>query len=193
MITVDQILLDETHSFIQHSNYSQAKFVHDLLLPALVESGLEQPVAHKTADEYEAWRSGKVRNINNILNQKTNFPLKWLWVWLAVLPAPYGPNARKHILALGGAADVSPGLSLCGPSNSDLPGLLREAADVLAAGAVVAADGKYDSNDSPEELHTLSNEITDVIEAALAELAKIDQAVSLDGRRGGVVLKLINR
>ncbi len=63
-------------------------------------------------------------------------------------------------------------------------------ADVMEAGSVVAADGKYDSHDSPEQLIALSNELTDVVERCVVELFSINQAVDLSGTRGGVIVEM---
>ena len=187
----DAILLHYANQLICQSSYSQAKFIHDLLLPALIDAGLEKPEEHKTADEYEVWRSAKVRQINSILNGHTNVPLRWLWCWLDVLPAPYGDNARKEFLAQGDLLDINlNGMTGRTTNRADLPQLFREVADVMEAGAAVAADGKYDSNDDPEQLKALGNEITDVMERCLSELFAISQAVDLTGTRGGVIVQM---
>lgn len=190
-IAPDEIVLRHTKDLIANSNYSQAKFVHDLLLPALLEKGLESSTDHRTADEYEYWRSAKVRQINNIINQNTNLPLRWLWVWLDVLPEPYGSRARKEFLASGGVSDISLDVPVEKVGKADLPNIFREIADVMEAGAIVAADGRYDSQDDPEQLLKLSNELTDVIEAAANELIAIDKARSLKGSRAGVVVQMV--
>ncbi|HAV1510724.1 TPA: hypothetical protein JG810_004490 [Vibrio parahaemolyticus] len=162
-----------------------------MLLPALIDAGLEKPEEHKTADEYETWRSAKVRHINGILNGHTNVPLRWLWCWLEVLPEPYGPDARKELLSQANLLDISlAGLNGKVTNRADLPKLFREVADVMEAGAAVAADGRYDQHDSPEQLRTLSDELTDVIELCLVELFAINQAVDLSGTRGGVIVEM---
>ncbi|EGR0992898.1 hypothetical protein ABCL21_004487 [Vibrio parahaemolyticus] len=187
----DVILLHYANQFIANSSYSQSKFIHDLLLPALIDAGLEKPEEHKTADEYETWRSAKVRHINGILNGHTNVPLRWLWCWLEVLPEPYGPDARKELLSQANLLDISlAGLNGKVTNRADLPKLFREVADVMEAGAAVAADGRYDQHDSPEQLRTLSDELTDVIELCLVELFAINQAVDLSGTRGGVIVEM---
>ena len=187
----DAILLHYANQFIANSSYSQSKFIHDLLLPALIDAGLEKPEEHKTADEYETWRSAKVRHINGILNGHTNVPLRWLWCWLEVLPEPYGPDARKELLSQANLLDISlAGLNGKVTNRADLPKLFREVADVMEAGAAVAADGRYDQHDSPEQLRTLSDELTDVIELCLVELFAINQAVDLSGTRGGVIVEM---
>ncbi|OOI04735.1 hypothetical protein BIW16_07700 [Vibrio sp. OULL4] len=187
----DVILLHYANQFIANSSYSQSKFIHDLLLPALIDAGLEKPEEHKTADEYETWRSAKVRHINGILNGHTNVPLRWLWCWLEVLPEPYGPDARKELLSQANLLDISlAGLNGKVTNRADLPKLFREVADVMEAGAAVAADGRYDQHDSPEQLCTLSDELTDVIELCLVELFAINQAVDLSGTRGGVIVEM---
>ncbi|HAS6505816.1 TPA: hypothetical protein GRR52_23840 [Vibrio parahaemolyticus] len=187
----DAILLHYANQFIANSSYSQSKFIHDLLLPALIDAGLEKPEEHKTADEYETWRSAKVRHINGILNGHTNVPLRWLWCWLEVLPEPYGPAARKELLSQANLLDISlAGLNGKVTNRADLPKLFREVADVMEAGAAVAADGRYDQHDSPEQLRTLSDELTDVIELCLVELFAINQAVDLSGTRGGVIVEM---
>lgn len=189
----DAILLHYANQFIAQSSYSQSKFIHDLLLPALIDEGLEKPEDHKTADEYETWRSSKVRHINSILNGHTNVPLRWLWCWLDVLPAPYGPAARKELLAQGKVLDITLS-SLNGKvtNRSDLASLFREVADVMEAGAKVAADGRYDRHDDDEQLRVLSDELTDVIELCMVELFSINQAVDLSGTRGGVIVDMCN-
>lgn len=186
----DAILLHHANQFIAQSSYSQAKFIHDLLLPALIEAGLEKPEDHKTADEYETWRSAKVRHINGILNGHTNVPLRWLWCWLDVLPAPYGPAARKELLAQGNLLDISLNGIALGTPGADLPQLFREVADVMNAGALVAADGKYDHNDDPEQLRQLSDELADVIEKSVAELLALQKVVDLTGTRGGMIVQM---
>lgn len=187
----DAILLHYANQFITQSSYSQAKFIHDLLLPALIDAGLEKPEDHKTADEYETWRSAKVRQINSILNGHTNVPMRWLWCWLKSLPEPYGPDARRELLAQGGLMDINmSGMAGRITNRADLPQLFREVADVMEAAAVVAADGKYDSNDDPKQLRSLGDELTDVIELCLAELFAINQAADLSGTRGGVIIQM---
>ncbi|HGS4463237.1 TPA: hypothetical protein ACMDND_003145 [Vibrio metschnikovii] len=187
----DAVLLHYANQFIANSSYSQSKFIHNLLLPALEEAGLEQPGEYKTGDEYDAWRSSKVRHINGILNGHTNLPLRWLWCWMSVLPEPYGSKARKELFAQANVLDVCLS-SLSGKvtNRADLPLLLREMADVMEAGSAVAADGKYDSHDSPEQLIALSNELTDVVERCVVELFSINQAVDLSGTRGGVIVEM---
>jgi len=150
-----QVLLEQTNLLIANSNISQAKFVHDLLLPTLIDAGLEEPDDHKTADEYEKWRAAKVRQINSILNGNTNIPLSWLWCWVDVLPNPYKAYARQEILALGGQLSVnSEGISNLvsgGSHRTTLPSLFREVADVMEAAAEVVSDGVIDHNDDPEK------------------------------------------
>lgn len=188
----EQILLEHARSMIANSNISQANFIHDLLLPQLIEEGLEKPEDHKTADEYETWRSAKVRQINSIINGHTNVPLRWLWVWLKVLPKPYGSAARKEILSQAGVIDVSlTCLNAPTAKRSDLPNLFREVADVMEKGAVVAADGIYDHTDDPSALMDLSNELMDVLELCINEIHCIDKAVSLEGTRAGVVVSML--
>ncbi len=188
----EQILLEQARSLIANSNMSQANFIHDLLLPQLIEEGLEKPEDHKTADEYETWRSAKVRQINSIINGHTNVPLRWLWVWLKVLPKPYGPAARKEILSQAGVLDISlAGINAPSAKRSDLPNLFREVADVMEKGAVVAADGIYDHTDDPRALMDLSNELMDVLELCINEIYCIDKAVSLAGTRAGVVVSML--
>lgn len=186
----EAILLKYANDFIAQSNFSQAKFIHELLLPALIECGLEKPGDYTTGDEYENWRISKVRQMNAILRGHTNLPMRWMWVWLDVLPAPYGPSARKELLAQGSVLDVSIDCSKQSAKRADLAQLFREVADVMEAGAVVAADGKYDANDSPEQLLSLSNELTDVVELCVGELHAIGEVIDLSGKRGGVVVKI---
>jgi hypothetical protein len=187
----EDVLLHHARQLIANSSYSQAKFIHDLLLPALIDAGLEKPEDHRTADEYESWRSAKVRQMNSIINGHTNLPLRWLWVWLDVLPEPYGAAARKEVLAQGGALSVDLSCLEGRTTNrSDLPRLFREVADVMEAGADVAADGKYDHKDDCEELQALGNELTDVIELCVAELLAVNQATDLSGTRAGVIVKM---
>jgi len=187
----DAILLHHANEFIAQSSYSQAKFIHELLLPALVSKGLEKPEEHKTADEYITWHSAKVRQVNGILNGNTNVPMRWLWAWLEVLPEPYGSNARKELLSQGGVLDISlSGMVNNITNKADLPQLFREVADVMEAGAIVAADGKYDANDDPDQLRVLSDELTDVVELCLAQLFLINQTVDLSDTRGGVIVQM---
>lgn len=187
----ESILLDAANQFIANSSYSQSKFIHDLLLPALVEEGLEEPGEYKTGDEYEAWRIAKVRQMNGILNGHTNVPLRWVWCWLDVLPEPYGSDARKEFLSQAHVLNISlSGFNGRLTNRADLPKLFREVADVMEAGAEVAADGRYDRNDDPEQLKTLGSELTDVIELCLAEIFAINQAVDLSGTRGGLIVEM---
>lgn len=186
----EAILLDHANKFIANSNYSQSMFIHTLLLPSLINSKLEKPEDHKTGDEYLAWHTAKIRQVNSILNGHTRLPARWLWVWLDVLPEPYGSDARKELFAQGDSLDVSlSGLNVNESASADLPTLMREMADVLQAGSLVAADGKYDSNDDPEELKKLSNELTDVMEHCLSQILSINKAVDLSGTRAGVIVK----
>lgn len=190
----DEVLLKHTNQFIAQSSFSQAKFVHDLLLPALIDAELEQPDDYKTAEDYEKWRSAKVRQINSILNGHTKIPLRWLWCWLDVLPSPYGDAARKELFAQGNALDIS--IQAIGAvkakksARADIPKLIREMADVMEASAVVAADGQYDDDDSPTQLRCLADEITDVIELCLTELLSINEASDLSGTRAGVIVEM---
>lgn len=187
----DGILLHYANQFIAQSSYSQAKFIHDLLLPALIEAGLEKPEDHKTADEYETWRSAKVRQINGILNGHTNMPLRWVWCWLDVLPAPYGPEARKEFLAQADLLGISLAGVIHGKSNiANLPQIFREVADVMDAGALVAADGVYDDKDDTEQLKKLSNELADVIEHCMRELFALRAATDISDTRGGKIVKM---
>ncbi|MGI2068129.1 hypothetical protein [Shewanella glacialipiscicola] len=187
----DYILLSYANKFIANSSFSQAKFIHDLLLPALIEAGLEKPEDHKTADEYESWRSAKVRQINGILNGHTNMPLRWVWCWLDVLPAPYGPEARKEFLSQANLVGISLAGVINGKSNiANLPQIFREVADVMDAGALVAADGVYNEKDDPEQLKKLSNELADVIEHCMRELFALSAATDISDTRGGKIVKM---
>jgi hypothetical protein len=187
----DNILLSYANKFIANSSFSQAKFIHDLLLPALIEAGLEKPEDHKTADEYESWRSAKVRQINAILNGHTNMPLRWVWCWLDVLPAPYGPEARKEFLSQANLVGISLAGVINGKSNmANLPQIFREVADVMDAGALVASDGVYDHKDEPEQLKKLSNELADVIEHCMRELFALNAATDISDTRGGKIVKM---
>jgi hypothetical protein len=192
--SIESVLLAQTNGLIANSNISQASFVHELLLPGLINAGLEQQGQYHTAAEYEKWHGNKVRQINNVLNKKTNVPARWVTVWLSVLPAPYGPAARKQILNLMGALDLPNLSSLSKQSeNADLASLLREVADVMEAGAGAAADGKYDSNDDPGSLRKLSDELVDVLEHSIGQLFAIGQAVDLQDERAGLVLKAVKQ
>lgn len=187
----DNVLLNYANKFIANSSFSQAKFIHDLLLPALIEAGLEKPEDHKTADEYESWRSAKVRQLNAILNGHTNMPLRWVWCWLDVLPAPYGPEARKEFLSQANLVGISLAGVTNGKSNmANLPQIFREVADVMDAGALVAADGVYDHKDDPEQLKKLSNELADVIEHCMRELFALSAATDISDTRGGKIVKM---
>ncbi|MCS6272601.1 hypothetical protein G3489_23355 [Shewanella baltica] len=191
MNSPDNILLIYANKFIANSSFSQAKFIHDLLLPALIEAGLEKPEDHKTADEYESWRSAKVRQINGILNGHTNMPLRWVWCWLDVLPAPYGPEARKEFLSQANLVGISLAGVINGKSNiANLPQIFREVADVMDAGALVAADGVYNDKDDPEQLKKLSNELADVIEHCMRELFALNAATDISATRGGKIVKM---
>lgn len=195
----DQILLHHTNQLISQSSLSQSNFVHELLLPALTKAGLEKQDDHRTADEYSAWHSAKVRQVNSILNGNTNIPLRWLWCWLEVLPEPYGSAARKELLAQGGVLDVSVEdvsgqlvIDMDQVTNkADIPTFMREAADVMTAAASVAADGVYDSNDDPEQLKALADELSDVVTNAMTQLASIGQVVDLSGGRANAIVQML--
>ena len=196
----DHILLHYTNQLIAQSNLSQSNFVHELLLPALIKAGLEKQEDHRTADEYLKWHTSKIRQVNGILNGHINIPLRWLWCWLEVLPEPYGSAARKELLAQGGIVDVSVGdvsgqlvIDIDQVTNkADIPTFMREAADVMAASAAVAADGVYDGKDNPEELKTLADELSDVISHAMTELAAIGKVVDLSGGRANGIVQMLN-
>lgn len=195
----DQILLHYTNQLIAQSNFSQSNFVHELLLPALIKAGLEKQEDHRTADEYLKWHTGKIRQINGILNGNFNIPLRWLWCWMNVLPEPYGSSARKELLAQGGILDVSVAdvsgqlvIDMDQATNAaDLPTFMRETADVLAAGAAVAADGVYDSNDDPEQLKALADELTDVISHSITQLMAINKVVDLSVGRASAIVQML--
>ncbi len=186
----DEILLYYANQMIANSSCSQSKFVHELLLPALTESGVVEDDEPKTAEDYEKWRSAKVRQINSVLNGKTKIPLCWLWPWLDVLPEPYGSKARKDFFAQAGVMDVSPVDMEVAEYKADLPSLFREVADVMSAGSGVAADGKYDSDDSPEELLALANEIVDVVEVSFKQLLALSAAVDLTNERASIFVQM---
>jgi|GEM_PF-3301356 len=186
----EKILRIQTKKFLANSNFSQANFVHESLLPVLIKLGLEQPGQFTTAIEYEKWHSNKVRQINNVLNDTTNVPARWINVWLSALPAPYGTDARKQILNLMGALDLPDLSSLQIPvAQAYIGQLLREVADVMTTGASAAADGVYDAKDDPQELKQLSNELVDVIEASIGQLLAIHKVVNLTTTRAGLIVQ----
>lgn len=195
----DYILLHHTNQLIAQSNLSQSNFVHELLLPALIKAGLEKQDDHRTAAEYLKWHTSKIRQINGILNGHTNIPLRWLWCWLEVLPEPYGVDARKGLLAQGGVLDVSVEnvsgqleVDLNQVTNkADLPSFMREVADVMAAGASVAADGVYDSDDNPKELRALAEELSDVVSNSVTQLMAISKVVDLTDCRASALVQML--
>ena len=188
--TPDEILLHHAEQYLKQGCTSQAKFVHEDLLPSLIKAGIEKQEDHKTADEYEKWHSAKVRQINSILNRKTNMPMSWMWCWLDALPAPYGTEARAELLAQGGVMAVTLPRRRAMQKRADLPQLFREVSDVMEAGAVVAADGKYDAGDDPGQLVTLASELTDVVQHCVGEMLAVAEAVDLSGTRAYPIVQM---
>lgn len=187
----DLVLLDCTKEFLSNSSYSQAQFTHELLLPRLIEVGIEKQEDHKTADEYEAWRSAKVRQMNGILNGHTNVPLRWIWAWIEVLPEPYGTKTKNEFLSSGGVMNIALGrLSDSNDRKANLPDLMREVADCMEKGVVVAADGMYDEKDDPKQLVELADEFSDVVQLCLGEILKISNVVDLSNNRSGTIVKM---
>lgn len=187
----DQILLEVTNDFLSNSSYSQAQFAHELLLPRLTEAGIEKQESHRTADEYGKWRSSKVRQMSSILKGKVNVPLRWVWAWLDVLPEPYGTEAKNEFLAAGGVMNIALGLVREAKENkASLPDLMREVADCMEKGALVAADGVYDDQDEPSQLISLADEFSDVIQLCLGEVLKISNVVDLSNNRSGAIVKM---
>lgn len=189
-ISPDTVLLHYTKEFLAKSSFSQATFLHDKLLPALAEAGIEQPEEHTVADEYETWRANRVRYMNSILNGRHAVPARWIWVWLNVLPAPYGIDARAELLALGNVLEISGQFPTDNNNRADLAGIMREMADVMEAGAAVAADGIYDNQDDKTKLQKLADELTDVITCCASEIAAIGKVVPLDGRRSSPIAQM---
>lgn len=184
MNSPDEILLRFANKYISNSNVSQSNFIHDKLLPSLTDNGIEKPVDHKTADEYLAWRSAKVKQINSVLNGKTNLPLKWLWCWIDVLPEPYRSDARKELFAQTGVLDVSVPQ---GNGDANIPKFIREASDVMTASSEVAADGKYDKKDDPVKLLKLADELSDVVNQTITEILSIGKTINLTGTAAGII------
>lgn len=186
----DDILLDATNSYLSHSSCSQAKFIHDLLMPALVEQGIETAGEYTTAEEYDKWRSTQTKAINTMLNHNRHVPVRWLKVWLDVLPDPYCSEARSELMATLGVVDVQlPSLGDDGGTRADLAGILRQVADMMEAGAVPAADGRYDQKDSTADLIRLANELTEGVSGMLREIVAISHAADLSETPAGIVLQ----
>lgn len=108
VLTEDQIIIRETIDWLNTSSWTIDRFASDLLLPALMAAGIEEPKQElNDFDSYARWKNAKGQQIGRILRNAQPFPLAWKWVWLECLPSERQNKARKELFALAGALDIN--------------------------------------------------------------------------------------
>lgn len=214
-VTEDQIIINHTKTWLEESPWTMERFATEKLVPALEKAGIGfEPKSFRNGDEYLAWKHSKAVQVAKVLRGTQNFPLSWKWSWVSCLPTEYQVEIRKEMLALAGVMDVPlPGINAVNqdevrPSNSlngfttkaktnlllengaerrsHLSKLTKEFAEVIATSAP-AMDGTF----NPDDCATAGayiRELEDLVEAAICELAAVQEGTGLRSRRLAVFL-----
>ena len=173
MITEDQIILAATRSYLQETSDSQVTFAQNKLFPALTNAGIRLAKTIETAQDFKKDLANAKNQIGRIFNGKQEFPLKWKWVWIDCLPSPYRERCIHELSALAHSTVPSQNGE---HAMADIGLLAKESGEAIMAITVIAADGKYDHNDSPEDIQKALNEAYDLRDTAQAHIDAIERA-----------------
>lgn len=178
-----QILIYYTQKYLSESADNPRRFSQKMA-QALAEHGY---IEASDADDfltYERYVAAKAKHLTRVLNGNTCMPLSWKLVWLDLLPVEYAEPARRDISLLSSVLTIPlPSDDSAFHGASSLPSILREMADVVSASAP-ASDGVIDHQDCTESLQKYRNELADVAQVVLAEVAKVNRVLA---SRGGDV------
>lgn len=180
MITEDRILLDVTRTYLQETSESQITFAQEKLFPALAEAGIRLAKTATTAADFHKELANAKNQISRVFNEKQELPLKWKWIWVSCLPSPY---RERCIFELDNLTHSTVPSVNGQHASADIGHLAKELGEAIAATAIIAADGKYDHNDSPAAVMDALNQLYDARDAALAQIAAIERATGHQVKR----------
>jgi len=175
----DEIILRHTRRLFAETTWTQNRFINDRLLSEMARAGFIDPEP-TDVDAFEKWSGNNRRNIINVFTGKTNFPLRWKWVWVNCLPDSHKIPCKKELQALTGSLYVPmPAYtSYRMPSASLLPDLIREFSEVMRDSSP-AQDGYLSPEDSLESVQLYADQIADLLEASMRELINIQQGTGI--------------
>ncbi|MFG1487619.1 hypothetical protein ABMA58_00045 [Oceanospirillum sp. HFRX-1_2] len=177
-----EVLIYYTRKYLSESADNLRRF-SQTMAQELAESGYIDACAADEFVSFEKFRSAKQQQLTRILNGVTAMPLSWKLVWLDLLPQPYSDRARRDVSLLSNVLTIPlPSDDGAYHGASSLPFILREMADVVSASAP-ASDGVIDHQDCTESLLKYRNELADVAQVVLAEVAKVNCVLA--SRDGG--------
>lgn len=172
----DQIIMDVTRDYLQHSNDTQRTFAETKLYPLLEEDGCILARTPRTIDDYSKRIANMQNQFTRVMNETLLFPLAWKWAWIHALPDPYQSRCIQEINSL--IPSVTP--SAHGESTaSDLAQFCIESGEAIAALSIIAADGAYDGHDKVEDVQNALNQMYDVRDHAKANIAEIEKATGV--------------
>ena len=185
----EHLLLEATKVYLDATGTSAAEFIRNSLLPILQQAGIEEDAPDSDADQYEKFVGAAVKKYQRILTGAQPMPLKIKLHWLAALPVEYRDEVNQALAAVIGSyyvpVDVRPRSQK--PVKATLQHLTRKFSDVLGSSAP-AADGVYDSNDNPDEVRLMLDELHELIAAAIAEYHRLSQGTGLKSRFHNMLL-----
>lgn len=184
MITEDQIILDNTRAYLQQTAETQATFAGDKLFPALNAAGIRLAKTPKTEDDYFKQRANIQNQISRIITGAHHFPLSWKWVWVSCLPSPYRERCIHELESLAPSTAAS---TQGQHTIADIAQLSKEFGEAILSVTVIAQDGKYDHNDSPQNVTSALNELYDLRDTAQAHINAIEQGTGVAVKRSGCV------
>lgn len=175
-----QILIYYTQKYLSESAENPRRFSQKMA-QALAEHGYMAASEALDFVSFEKFRSAKQQQLTRVLNGGTSLPLSWKLVWLDLLPVEYAEPARRDISLLSNVLTIPlPSDDGAFHGASSLPSILREMADVVSASAP-ASDGVIDHQDCTESLQKYRNELADVAQVVLAEVAKVNRVLASRG------------
>ncbi len=173
MVTEDQIILGITKAYLDSKKVSAATFASDNLFPALHAAGIRLAKTIKTEKEFFQALANAKNQISRIFRGTQELPLKWKWVWIGCLPTEYQQRCIYELNSL--SLETVP--SKRGEhAMADIGLLAKESGEAIIAITVIAADGKYDHNDRPEDIQKALNEAYDLRDSAQAHIDAIERA-----------------
>ncbi len=172
MITEDQIVLAATEAYLKNKDVSKTTFAVDKLFPALHTAGIRLTKSVENEEDFFKALSNAKNQISRIFGGTQALPLKWKWIWISCLPAEYQHRCIYELNSLG--LETVPS-KLGAHAMADIGLLAKESGEAITATAVIAGDGKYDHNDSPEDIQKALNELYDLRDAAQAHIDAIER------------------
>ena len=173
MITEAKIIIGLTKIYIEEKSETQATFASDKLFPALDEAGIQSVRAVNSEKEFYKVLANAKNRIGRIMSGTIEFPWKWKWVWINCLPSPYRERCIHELSALAHSTVPSQNGE---HAMADIGLLAKESGEAIMAITVIAADGKYDHNDRPEDIQKALNEAYDLRDTAQAHIDAIERA-----------------